>query len=107
MGDGSTGTSNPTTYSFSTAVAIVCGASTTPKVEDVLKICEVELADLSDALIGKIPPDVTLEWYLDEARQFPVSDASQVNIGAYDAFVIPLNTMACNNRSWEVLSLLH
>lgn len=107
MGDGSTGTSNPTTYSFSTAVAIVCGASTTPKVEDVLKICEVELADLSDALIGQVPPDVTLEWYLDEARQFPVSDPSQVNIGEYYAFFIPNNTMACDNPSGALVSVQH
>ncbi|HLV42649.1 MAG TPA: hypothetical protein VKY37_10240 [Brumimicrobium sp.] len=105
MGDGTTGSGNPTTYSFSTAVAIVCGASTSPKVEDVLRICQGQLADLSDALIGQIPPDVTLEWYLDDARQFLVSNPSQVNVGQYYAFFIPNNTMACDNPEGAMVTV--
>lgn len=97
MGDGTTGSGNPTTYSFSTAVAIVCGASTSPKVEDVLSVCEGQFADLSNSLIGSIPPDVTLKWYLDEDRQTEVNDPSQVSVGLYYAFFIPNNNMACDN----------
>lgn len=97
MGDGSTGASNPSTYSFSTSVAIVCGASTSPKVEDVLTVCEGSFADLSDSLIGNIPPDVTLKWYLDENRQTEVVNPTKVYIGTYYAYFIPNNTMSCDN----------
>ncbi len=84
MGDGTTTVANPNTYTYSTAILIVCGTDLGPKIQN-LKICPNQTANLNNAIQEANPNDV--EWHATNDAASPVlSNVSAVGPGTYYAF---------------------
>lgn len=84
MGDGTNATGNPTTYSYSTSILVVCGTDTGPKVQEI-KICQGTSTDLNNANLEDDPSEV--EWHTTNDVSSPViTDITAVGPGTYYAF---------------------
>lgn len=84
MGDGTANTGNPTSFTYSTAVLIVCGTDLGPKVKE-LKICSGTTANLNDANLELNSSEV--EWHATNDANSPVlTNISSVGAGTYYAF---------------------
>lgn len=84
MGDGTNAIGNPTTYSYSTSILVVCGTDTGPKVQEI-KICQGTSTDLNNANLEDDPSEV--EWHATNDVSSPViTDITAVGSGTYYAF---------------------
>lgn len=84
MGDATGAVGNPTEFSYSTSILVVCGTDLGPKVEEI-KICEGTTADLNDANLESDPTEV--EWHATNDAKSPViNDVSTMGPGTYYAF---------------------
>lgn len=84
MGDGTSTSANPNTYTYSTAILIVCGTDLGPKIQN-LKICPNQTANLNNSIQEPNPSDV--EWHATNDASSPViSNVSAVGPGTYYAF---------------------
>lgn len=84
MGDGTTVDFTETIYNFAqTGILSICGATTVPDVKDIKK-CAAATADLANAQ-PILPPNTTIEWWLDAAGTIPVPNPAAVQAGVYYA----------------------
>ncbi|MGD1319582.1 RCC1 domain-containing protein [Chryseobacterium sp. 2R14A] len=87
MGDGSTtppADPNPNTYSYSTAILIVCGADAGPRIQN-LNICQGTTANLNNAVQEANPSEV--EWHATNDVASPViTNVTAVGPGTYYGF---------------------
>jgi len=84
MGDGTNGSGNPNTYSYSTAILIVCGADAGPRIQN-LNICQGTTANLNNAVQEANPSEV--EWHATNDVTSPViTNVTAVGPGAYYGF---------------------
>jgi len=84
MGDGTLSNTNPNTYTYSTAILIVCGTDLGPKIQN-LKICPNQTANLNNAVQEANPNEV--EWHATNDANSPIiSNVSAVGPGTYYAF---------------------
>ncbi|HRP43077.1 MAG TPA: hypothetical protein PLM26_13120, partial [Saprospiraceae bacterium] len=86
MGDGTSGSGNPNTYSYSTAVVVVCGAAVAPAIVDNMETCPGTTVNLYDAQLAAAPPGYEIKWYTDEAGTVEVDDPLTAGAGTYYAF---------------------
>lgn len=85
MGDGTTGDFTETIYNFGqTGILSICGATTVPDVKDIKK-CAAATANLANAEPAILPPNTTIEWWLDAAGTIPVPNPAAVQAGVYYA----------------------
>ncbi len=84
MGDGTSGTGNPTSFTYSTSILVVCGADAGPRVKEI-KICDGTTADLNNANLEGNPTEV--EWHATNDATSPViTNITAVGPGTYYAF---------------------
>lgn len=84
MGDGTSTSGNPNTFSYSTSILIVCGTDLGPKVQE-LKICEGTKANLNNANLEINSSEV--EWHATNDASSPImTDVTNLNPGTYYAF---------------------
>jgi hypothetical protein len=84
MGDGTATNSNPTSFTYSTAILIVCGTDLGPKSKD-LKICSGSTANLNDANLEINSSEV--EWHATNDVNSPViTNVTAMGPGTYYAF---------------------
>ncbi|UPQ78268.1 gliding motility-associated C-terminal domain-containing protein [Flavobacterium azooxidireducens] len=91
MGDGNSGSAHENIYNFSdTAVLNLCGATTKPEVQNIVRDCSSNTVDLSAAYLGgsNLPANTQLVWYTSPLRieGTLVADPSSVGLGNYYAF---------------------
>lgn len=98
MGNGDVRDAREETFTFNTAAVELCGASTTPLVQN-LEICPNTFANLEDALLTFVPVGTTVEWWTtpDRTPGTQVTDPAAVPAGTtqYYAFFIVDNPSAC------------
>ncbi|MFC7347981.1 hypothetical protein ACFQO9_14740 [Chryseobacterium zhengzhouense] len=84
MGDGSELGGNPNTYSYSTAILVVCGADAGPRIQN-LNICQGTTANLNNAVQEANPSEV--EWHATNDVNSPViTNVTSVGPGTYYGF---------------------
>lgn len=84
MGDGTTASSNVSTFDFSrTGEVNLCGAPTAPIVQGILKMCSGSTVDLEDARIEGVALDKNFNWFTDVKGTIPVANPSSVGAGIY------------------------
>ncbi len=84
MGDGTATNSNPTSFTYSTSVLIVCGTDLGPKSKD-LKICPGTTANLNNANLEINTSEV--EWHATNDANSPViTNVTAMGPGTYYAF---------------------
>lgn len=84
MGDGTTAGGNPNTYSYSTAILVVCGADAGPRIQN-LNICQGTTANLNNAVQEANPSEV--EWHATNDVASPViTNVTAVGPGTYYGF---------------------
>jgi len=84
MGDGTANTGNPTAFTYSTAVLVVCGTDLGPKVKE-LKICSGATTNLNDASLEINSSEV--EWHTtNDANSSIITNTATVGAGTYYAF---------------------
>lgn len=84
MGDGTNSMGNPTSYSYSTSILVVCGTDAGPKVQE-MKICQDAKVNLNDANLEDSNNDV--EWHATNDVNSPIlNNITAVGPGTYYAF---------------------
>lgn len=84
MGDGTTTGGSPNTYSYSTAILVVCGADAGPRIQN-LNICQGTTANLNNAVQEANPSEV--EWHATNDVASPViTNVTAVGPGTYYGF---------------------
>ncbi len=86
MGDGTNDSSNPNTYSYKTALLVVCGTDIlAPKINNTIKICPSNTANLD--IVNLEVPLSQIEWHTGNTRASSlVTNPNAVSAGTYYAF---------------------
>ena len=101
MGDGTIASAYENTFNFSqTAEVTLCGASTTPHVQN-LKICPATMANLANAVTSSPPTGLQVTWYTTNNRApgTQVANPASVPPGTYYAFYEPTDGSNCSGPS--------